>query len=588
MPLGPKKPNEREPDEQPGEDRELSLEEQLLAEKARVAAAKREAERRGQAQEISDFLEAILAPESEEAPAEPAGPGVGMVLTAEPEERGARAAPAPAPFAGDAAPAEAPAKPRPSAGEGQVGRTLSSSLAATYLELQSLGRGEEAAEQLNFEPEEPSSEFSRNVTALRSHPRRPAALAFEPEEAARAAGPAPASSSIPGSESSRPTAILARSAEPGAPAPGGEGRPPPAEPGPEPSPQPGQEASLEDQLRLADQEPPPAAIPDAAAQEEEKSKAITRHLPLPGAALADEGPGAAEPPPAAAPAPEPSPPDAARYSLDDLPAAPPTETPQEPAEGPSEIEPAMADAGDDEAGLREALAAAEAAARATTLGELSVAAVVAAGRGPQPAAAPPPKEYSIADLPEAPAGAPRAQGDEPERQPAGDDRISEEKIPELIAPPERAAAQLPPRPAAPAAPAAPTRAADGAREAQVGRAAGGGPVPAPVAAENAADLSAQQLAAVERYIVSQVDAEPERPKPAGLAAPGPRPRPALNRMAEAVRKGAGRVVKSLDRLLEPYGLSCKRLLGIAGILILAGMAAYILKTWVLPGMHRGP
>jgi len=113
--------------------------------------------------------------------------------------------------------------------------------------------------------------------------------------------------------------------------------------------------------------------------------------------------------------------------------------------------------------------------------------------------------------------------------------------------------------------------------------------PRPPAAEHAADLSVQQLAEVERRIEGQIPPVKQRP-----AAPGPeaapkragRARPLASLLA-ALRRSLGRRQRSADRALEPYGLSCKRLLGVAGILIWAVLIAYVLKTWILPRMHGG-
>jgi hypothetical protein len=55
------------------------------------------------------------------------------------------------------------------------------------------------------------------------------------------------------------------------------------------------------------------------------------------------------------------------------------------------------------------------------------------------------------------------------------------------------------------------------------------------------------------------------------------------RLAGALKHVAGRAVAAVDNLLDPYCLSCKRLLGIAGIVILAAVIAYVLRTWVLTG-----
>jgi hypothetical protein len=106
-------------------------------------------------------------------------------------------------------------------------------------------------------------------------------------------------------------------------------------------------------------------------------------------------------------------------------------------------------------------------------------------------------------------------------------------------------------------------------------------------AERAADLSVGQLAAVEKLIEEDVGAEEEAS--AALAvdlypeAPGIGP---LSRLLSAARGGAAALVSlraAADRALKPYSLSCRLLLGIAGILMLCVAGALSIKTWIFKG-----
>ena len=107
--------------------------------------------------------------------------------------------------------------------------------------------------------------------------------------------------------------------------------------------------------------------------------------------------------------------------------------------------------------------------------------------------------------------------------------------------------------------------------------------------ERAADLSARQLAAVERLLEREV--EPTE----SLAAPvrertSERLSLAARTLRAATERLAGRARgarKAADRRLAPYSLSCKKLLGIAGLLVLAAVAALSFKTWVLPWFAGG-
>jgi hypothetical protein len=103
--------------------------------------------------------------------------------------------------------------------------------------------------------------------------------------------------------------------------------------------------------------------------------------------------------------------------------------------------------------------------------------------------------------------------------------------------------------------------------------------------KRAADFSAEQLAAVERMIEQEVEAEEkEAVAPEGipvrepwLVTAGRRAAAAWLAVVETARGGYGAV----DRVLEPYALSCKKLLGIAGIITLCVVGALSFKIWVL-------
>jgi len=155
------------------------------------------------------------------------------------------------------------------------------------------------------------------------------------------------------------------------------------------------------------------------------------------------------------------------------------------------------------------------------------------------------------------------------------------------------------------------RAVDGSVEPSSGTAAPGGagaeagapmsearlpPAPPPpqeelVGAERAADLSARQLAAVERLL--ERDVEPEESRAALLRA-GPPPAERLGLLVrklgdlvERLAAAAAGARKAVDRRLVPYSLSCKALLGIAGLVTLAVVGALSFKIWILPWMRSG-
>jgi hypothetical protein len=521
------KPKEPERREEPA--RELSAEEQLLAEKARAAAAKREAERRAQTGDVSDFLDDILAPVTAEAqagPAEPPAPAVDRLLANEPG--GPEPPTPPTPFEAEQAGSEAgAAEAAPAAGsEKEAGdrkiqaaeanrRALSATLASSWAGIMALGRSGEDVQRPAFEPEIVAGIFDRTVELLAVRRRRPRELEFEPEVAADAEG----------SPAAQRTAILS-----------------------------------------------PGALP---------SDAQPAAGPRPG------GVGS-----------EPA------YSLDDLPALPAegAAAGDEPADRPPEAEPALQEDDLDDHALREALAAAEGASRkaeaAPPMQATPVSGEQAAGGAAREAPSPAPpaptsmpdKQYSLEDLPQAPSGTERSSpsdgtGGVDRSRRTDDDRLGEEALPEL--PPGAAAAGASPGPGplVTLERAVERTVEPGKSDAGVARGGSASGAP-PVAAENAADLSVQQLAEMEHYIENQVDTV-VAPRSALDATP-PGGRLSLSglvaKAGKAVRRLTVHALHALDRWLDPYCLSGKRLLGIVGILLWAGLIAYVLKVWVM-GAH---
>lgn len=110
-----------------------------------------------------------------------------------------------------------------------------------------------------------------------------------------------------------------------------------------------------------------------------------------------------------------------------------------------------------------------------------------------------------------------------------------------------------------------------------------------VRAGRAGDLTAGQLAAVERLIESEVEGEDLARPPSERREPPARKLSLaarkLRRLALMLAAGARATVELLDRLLAPYSLSCKVLLGIIGVITLAVVGALSFKTWVLPWLR---
>ncbi len=559
---------------------ERTHEEEAIAERARAEAARRAEERRGDATEVADFLGDMLeasAPRKEEEaqPPQEESPSVGLVLGGEssgPAPEAGGAAPfapetdeIPAPFvAFDAG--EPPAPPPPPAfapePEPEAAR-LSPPLQAVLEEFRSLGRSA-SDPRLSFEAELSSDETDRTIALLVKERRaHPVALAFEPEEAADAEAD---------TEATRKTAILEpvppRASEPGATtAHHHTETPSPVE---EEAPPLSREYSLDDL-------PGSASPGDAPAEEPAAPEGEDR---LAEGELADAGllDAAGEEPPIPPPEPE--------YGLDDLPEAEDENADAGPEEEPVASEPAMEDA-NLQAGLDEALAAADAADAGPE--------PVAAPDEPAPAPAPAPRDYSLDDLPEAPTGP--ADEELSDERTAPDDQMPDQSLPSL-APPSQDSTE----PASPGGMTALERAVDGSVEPSTEAGAASGPMseaqlpPAPpppeedvAGSERAADLSARQLAAVERLLEREVE-------PAEALAAPVRER-TVERLGLAVRTlrattgwlaGKARGTrKATDRRLAPYSLSCRKLLGIASLLVLAAIATLSFKIWVLPWFAGG-
>jgi hypothetical protein len=242
-----------------------------------------------------------------------------------------------------------------------------------------------------------------------------------------------------------------------------------------------------------------------------------------------------------------------RYSLDDLPASDSVVLSPEPEDEPVKIDPndtlldgelIGADLLWDINALEDSTAPAPApAAPAPAAGadrdEAALDAVLAGAAAQAPA---PPAPASRAPAPARPAAT--------------------AVLPPLV-PPRPAPAPAPPRPAA-------------------------APAPASRESARAADMSVQQLAAVERRIAAEVGRE-ERRTASGRRAPAPPrpappPLPARARRAALRAAGAARAARrAADRALARYSLSCEILLGIAGIITLCIIAGLSFRIWVLRG-----
>ena len=664
----------RKKEPEPRQEPELTPEERLLAEKARAAAAKRESERREQTLEVSDFLDGILGtaqPEPEAGaapgPAGAPGPDVDLVLSSgsgeqeagrpeagsagtpsvseapeapehprsadvpeipvassRPADSAAAAVPAPLAFEGSEPVSKRqtePAVPMDQA-RSQSGprrydarsltslmnrRTLSVPLAETWAAVMSLGRSGEGARHPEFEPEAAGT-FDRMTAGLGSRRRRRPRLAFEPE------GPSPG----PLPQSAELTKLLHASARTNR-----------------------EKSSSDTDLGGPTPAPPLPGDPTIRMRAAEVAPPVRQS----SAAEGDDEPTTVEPQAAAAagaPAPiEASTPVQPRsYSLDDLPSWSGSAGHEraEPGERSGDVEPAMAEEGLDDADLRDALAAAEAASRRRAPAGQAQAPVQGRQEVDAPSASAPGKKtserrYSMDDLP---AALPASGSDDasdfsdggPRSDRIEDDRLGEEGLPQLPAvlpaeppapPPapqlgsgslkaleratdtsasgERSGPHASPVEAAPASAAtpasdsapAPARIAPPAPSPVSPYSAAPQHPPVPVAAENAADLSINQLADMERYIEDQMDTVTVSTIQDGQE-PRKKPRSLANILAACVTvlwKVFARALRWADGLLNPYSLSCKRLVGIAGLIMWAIIIAMILKIWILPGMHSG-
>jgi hypothetical protein len=190
-------------------------------------------------------------------------------------------------------------------------------------------------------------------------------------------------------------------------------------------------------------------------------------------------------------------------------------------------------------------------------------------------AAAPGRRYDLGDLPPVPADS----GLTTEPGLTSDDLLAEQTMPELPA-----TAGVEPSAAEPAAtdfPAGPgvEGGAFPAREPEEP------PVEIPIGTERAADLSVSQLAAVEKLIAREVTAEEAAAATsAGRARPEVAEAGSLNWLLSAGKRiaaGTAGLRAAADRALAPYSLSCRLLLGIAGILMLCLAAALSIRTWVL-------
>jgi hypothetical protein len=547
----------------------MTPEEQALAIRAREETEKRAAVRRVEAGDISDLLGSMLGvpgpdPESESGPADSGrhqapggGPSVNVVLA-----RDDRSDAPPAPFAPFAEAAEANAgqfrprrtSPAPAVPAGEGAAPLSPAMAAVLENLLSLG-GPPLGRRLSFEDEGAAANYTNTMTMLaRGRRHRAPELAFEPEEAAA------------GAESGKRTMMLSRD-ELARVLPA---KPPDAGADP-PSPTP--EYSLDD---LPGTPGPPPGRRRADEDDEVVGEAELSEGELAGADLLATPTSGVAQPDAGGPAP-----DGRDYGLDDLPEVSPRSAAPR-ADGAGDAGPEMSEVVLDERGLDAALADAD---RLGTSG-----AAGGAGPGTPPPELPGPREktYGLEDLPAAPASGGSTPPPSGEAAPSGD-RISEVTMPDFAFPGEVSSGPpVVPSTGFTAVERAVEAKADpsGARKAGAGREA---PVPAAApeqlaVARNAAELSVQQLADVEQFLERQID-EAARDGRARVVVQRSGLLGRVTRLsrytAAAIGRLAGRLIVRADGRLERYCLSCKILLGFAGIIILAVVGALSYRTWLI-------
>jgi hypothetical protein len=584
-------------------DRTRTPEEEAMLARAREEAARRASQRREGAGEVNDLLGDMLdasAPPRAERDEQEAGrpeagedlPAIDLDLGADDGSAGqvpsglaaSEEGAAPSPFAALSEPGQEPppirrptavrldpeaARPR----EGPAGRELSPLMRKVLRDLRELGAVSRGA-QFDFEPESSAAGAEQTMELLAVGRRRaPAGIDFEPAESAEDPGTRVQAGRAAG-------AVPRPGTEPGATGPGDD------QPGPREA---GEQYSLDDL-------PAPGAPAQPAEDEDEPAEQAPEGDALPGGELEDAGlldASAADrrkaPGPVGGEHPGGESPESA-YSLEDLPPAPAAGSQGEEGPAPPDEAP-MTESSLDEQGLDAALAA----ALPPSAGPQDAESASPPG-GPSPNARrseagpqAPVRSYGLEDLPEVPENlASTLSSEEGGGSSGGGEQLPDQPLPDLMPP----ASEAPADGGLPSAGfTAVERALDGTGgSADPGTSAGSAPrsEPAPQlsGAERAADLSVAQLAAVEQML--ERDAERLEAESFTAAAGGsPQPRLAfllrwVQRGYLAVTTAAASLRGAVDRRLEPYSLSCRILLGIAGILILAVVGVLSIKTWVLP------
>jgi hypothetical protein len=519
----------------PDSTKERTPEEEALLQKAREEAALRASERREEAGDVADLLGGMLdasAPLRAKEPGErdEGPPSVDLVLDADVESPEEKSKPGDflSPFAAlteDAGPAVVRVPRAEDRPEGRIpGPELSPLMRVVRRKLEALGRSG-SDPRPDFEPESAAEDNSRTMAVLAQGRRKhPVGLTFEPEDAAEQSG---------GEAASVPTRVMPAAEREAAASQG-------ATPG-DPDSVVSREYSLDD---LPESEFPGAGPGDEEEPSDGGDGDSLQEGELGSAELLDARPqddeGPATPPEAGAPA-----------SEADL----------------------------DERALEDALAAVDRVAPEGT----SPGAAAGSRTAPTAPDAPPgapEKEYGLEDLPPAPdGGAPTEPSDE---RLTADDRIFEQSLTDLAAP----APAPPPSQAGPGGLTALERALDDSVEPS-------DEVPATprsdfafVGSERAADLSVEQLAAVERIIEDEVEVEEREAQQAEekciseerLAVLLGR----LRRLTEWLGSRTAVLREVADAKLAPYSLNCKVLLGIVGVITLAVIGALSVKTWLLP------
>jgi len=631
-------------DSAPEEDdpaRTRTPEEEALLAKAREEVAEREEERRGHAGDVGDFLGDMLdatappraeekfdgdalpqGPGSEDPPGVPPEPSVDVELggeeAASPEERSPAGSEASSPFAALADRSEEPppirrptavrldpveATPR----EGPGGRELSPLMRKVMRDLQALG-SVAGDRDLAYEPESASEDAERTMEMLaQGHRRRSVGVDFEPANAARE----------PDLEKAQaPTAVMQRPPE------GREDGPTRAAGADGPTAGEkddwlaSREYSLED---LPDSGPAPALTGEDEEPGVPAADDALQEGHLGGAEILDSSDDDEAPPTGGNGVPGAPPEEDKGYGLDDLPPVP-VDSGELQDEDASPVEPAMEESTLDDRGLDAALAAADEvvpgdAASADSAAEAEAASEsesVVGGRAPvsdaktgeDPAGAggsdltaEAPGKYGLDDLPAVPQEDDMmAPSDDRNGSAGAGDLMPDQSLPELT-PPTMVTGDTPQTD--PGVFTGVERALDGQVEpsiegpAAAGPAAPAGPeaIPDISGAEHAADLSVDQLAEVEKLIEKEVELEELRSIAAREEAPPPEPRLGflmrwVGKASTAVAAAFVMTRDTVDRRLAPYSLSCKILLGIAGILLLAVVGALSLKTWILPAWSQ--